>query len=417
MSECLKMSVANSASIRQSKYLAEAQEYAVLEESSSKLPNISIIGGATSIFGTSASPLGLIGVNDSDQPNNTRTANGELSYNTTIAAKYTLFKNGSITALNKTSSQKLAESILEERKILSSTTELEVKQKTMAAYLEAVLTNKLNQLFEERLALNKLALEVAEDEYAAGKILESDLSITKQSVAALEAQFQTSKEQVVLSQISLSRLIGLPAGEITQAKLIEPELPPLPPVFLLIDAARESLGVRLNSQRISSSKYELEQIKADSGVEVSVGANYGFVTTTDFSNNRDAFSLSLTVSLPIIDFGTSQYKGLQAKANLRAAEVAETIAIEQAEEQILTLYNSYYQLLMKRDHAMSRINAIQKAINNMEKENSLSDKSSSSLLLAAKIDLSELQESLITQDAQRFSTLLSLSLYYPKILK
>jgi len=218
-----------------------------------------------------------------------------------------------------------------------------------------VAANYLAQLRSEQiLALRKAQEELAQQQLqrveariAAGSAAEADRALQLSELRNRQVDRIQAENEVKVAANTLRNSMGLPVGP--PLRLIEPQETgyAVPSVDVLRQKAERQRPEVLQAQaRVRSAEAALAIAQLQRHPRLSASA--GITGTPEKENQRAAWDLGMTISMPIWDAGSSRARELEARAELRSAaaqleQTKKNVAAE-VEEAYLNLVNAQERL-------------------------------------------------------------------------
>lgn len=250
-----------------------------------------------------------------------------VTHNVSVGASIPLFDGG----------ERAAQITQAEAGVVAARAALEATRQDIAlaaaeAYFAVLRAMRVVEVREGALQSARRQVEQAEALVRAGTAARADV-IRAQSVAAsAEADLITARGDVELAFASLRNAMGIP---ITQPIAVRepPELPvaDVPPAEAAEEAVRERPEIRRVQSEVVSSQAALRVAEIRSGLNVSAAAN----SSVQVSPNpgQIGWSISTSVSFPIVDGGRAKAAVEEARANLDAARARAEATAQQVQLQ------------------------------------------------------------------------------------
>lgn len=280
--------------------------------------------------------------------------------------------DGGVTTLNTEASELSKQAVLQDTK----QTERTIQENVLNAYMSLLAA-------QEKLTTANASVELAQAEFEnynklfeAGTITKKDLTQSQSNVLQKQAALLSAQLSVNTSKTTLRQLMELPADEDLQitdpnADITSPDsLEALPPYDqLLADIRKVNPGLKADSIAIQVAQKNTKVASKNSSISVTLGANAGSgihawhtagsesataaatsaatsITTESSDENRFVrqlkngyqHSLSLGISIPIVDRGVTTSKVLQAQINEAESQMALRESSKNLENNIEKLY-------------------------------------------------------------------------------
>lgn len=222
-----------------------------------------------------------------------------------------------------------------------------------------VAANYLAQLRSEQiLALRKAQEELAQQQLqrveariAAGSAAEADRALQLSELRNRQVDRIQAENDVKVAANTLRNSMGLPVGP--PLRLVEPQREDfaLPSVDILRQQAERQRPEVLQAEaRVRSAEAALAIAELQRRPRLSASA--GITGTPERENQRAAWDLAMSISMPIWDAGSSRSRELEAQAELRSAvaqlEQTKKNVSAEVEEAYLNLVNAQERLVAAR---------------------------------------------------------------------
>lgn len=249
--------------------------------------------------------------------------------------------------------------------------ERELIYEVTSSFFTLFQAKKSLEIANEKVNLTNRSYETAQNKFKAGLIaevealqLEVDLSAAKNELLNAQRRFDEAKDNFKL-------LIGMPLEELID---ISAELEYSPIVVEVDEAVNLALKNRpelLNSSdEILLGQMTVDETNSRGNINAVLTANYGINKTDD--RLRDVFhgfaedrSVTLTVNVPLWNWGRSNREVEAAEANLRLLELNYRNQKQQIEKEIIAIVN-------KIESAKARVEVLSKTVELAEKSYGIS---------------------------------------------
>ncbi len=351
LDDCIAMALDDSPVLEASRLdVASATEEARAARTAN-LPEITATGSAqlfsgspTSRFSIVNTGTGVVVPRNPDNPNSSsdRSVSGAGVEIYSAHLSYPLFRDGSIMGLNVSPAE---ESRLARRRNLAWTARLrreEVIARIIDWYITTVSAMNRAGYAERRTKLLEQQVNITQEQQQQGLTLPIDLKLAKSQLTNARSLSAILRQQAIAGKIEMSRALGFSSPDqlVLSHELPEPPEPP---------SAEQILGPSLNDHpSLQVQKAVIDQAKADYRLEKfrlypSVTLDGSAVHVDDFGNNgAEIYSGSVSVNVPIFDFGSQQattrgkFARYQAE-KARLSSVKGDVAFE-----IVNIYQSIY---------------------------------------------------------------------------
>jgi outer membrane protein TolC len=343
--ECIAVAVGESPALEASRYEVLSAEQEVRAAQGKALPELTGNGGVEVFSGNPTNKFAIVnaGNNNAVGVASRRNVNLGTVEIYTARLRYPVFKDGSILGLNN------APAIAErkaKKKALSWTVNLtrqQVVYRIIDEFVTTVSARNRMGLAERRVTLMEQSVAITEEQEKQGLKLPIDVKVAKQQLQGARSLEKLLRQQAAAGSLELSRSLGLPStSHLTLASTL-PEPPYPPPTAEQLLGSSLSHHPELERQRalIDEAKqdYRLERFRLYPSVYLDGSAIY----LDDFgSENANAYAGTLTVSVPIFDFG-AQLATARAKLMKYKAEEAKLLSTaDDVTYEILKAYRSIY---------------------------------------------------------------------------
>ncbi len=197
----------------------------------------------------------------------------------------------------------------------------QISLRTSRQFFGLLKVQKQLKISKQNLSNQDTLFQIAKARFKMGKIAENDL-------LQMELSLLNSKNNVITNQIALkratqnlTRYLGL------KSEKIELEIPQELEIFTIdVDIALEEARsnrksvIEFRRRRLQAEK-ELARVKGDNKLEINVRANFGIsqqgsIFNELFNNYNQQQNVTLTLGIPIFDWGVAKSKRKMAKADL-----------------------------------------------------------------------------------------------------
>ncbi len=200
------------------------------------------------------------------------------------------------------------------------------------AYFAVLRAQRTVEVREAALRSAQSQLAQAEAFFRAGTGAQADVIKAQAAVAGAQADLVTARGQVETSLASLRGAMALPLAQaITVEEPVAPVVRLVAPQEAATTAAAQRSEVRRAEAEIKSAQAALRIAEIRAGLIVSVSAN-GVVQVTPNAGDT-GWSVSATVSYPVVDGGRSKAAVEEARANVAAATARRDATVLQIQTQ------------------------------------------------------------------------------------
>ena len=315
----------------------------------------------TAVLNQESSEVGLTGAKLRFLPSVSASASQGWNWGgqSTSAMQYGI--NGSLTLFSGLSNLRN----LQQSRSLSEQNALKVQQaenSVAAQVVQAYLTMLMN---EERLTYQQEVLETSrqqklegEVKYQVGRILESDYMLLEANYTSAQAEIDNTRLTIEENRSSLLTLLGMepsvrlevvPSSDSLRA--VDRQVIPFD--SLLAQAMRTMPDWQISQLEVESARLSVGLAQSAFLPTVSLGANLGGQWIPDDGNGSESInnsSISLGVSIPLLNRGISYTQLKQSKIALREAEL-------QNNQTLIDLENDLQQLHLTACQALNRYRA------------------------------------------------------------
>lgn len=258
---------------------------------------------------------------------------------------FPLFKDGSILGLNTAPAQA---SKLARRKNLAWTSKVR-REEVIARITDAFITtvSALNRTgyAERRVALLQKQVDITREQRNQGLMLPIDLKLAENQLSGAQTLATILRQQAVAGKIELARALGLDNADDLRLTNELPQPPEPPQAEALLSSANLDKHPSLEAQKATADQaredYRLQKYRLYPSVTMQGSA----VHIDDFgSSNAQVFLGTVSVDVPIFDFG-SQLSTTRAKlANYQAERARIGVVKDEVTNEIVGIYQSIYVL-------------------------------------------------------------------------
>lgn len=214
-------------------------------------------------------------------------------------------------------------------------------------FFDLLLAQISLEIAQKNQANNDTIFRIGQGRYQLGKIAENDL--LQLELNLINAQQQVKRARLDLETRTLSLNIFIGNQDHGKIALVEPnEIPTLLiPTEVALDQARANRPVFIAFQRRRiEAERDVAKAKADNGLDIFLNASFGLTQTSadfnqSYANPRDQQGVSVTFSIPVLDWGRRQANIKSAQANQEL--INNTVQLEEInfEQQVLTLVKQF----------------------------------------------------------------------------
>lgn len=230
-----------------------------------------------------------------------------------------------------------AEAALRQSRDELGSTERSVKIQVHDAFYELLLSQRLVEVAEERLAQRERVLDVAEKRFDAGVVNEFEVIRARVDVANARTPIIQSRNRVRQATARLNNLLAREQTDPVEAQGALEHVP-LGPLSLeeVVERAvarRPELAALRAAREIA--ERNLDIARAEDKPEVTLDAEYGFATQhlEHLNTDRERWGAGLSLRFPLFDGGRTRGLVAQARSQLRdvdlsASQLREEITLE-----------------------------------------------------------------------------------------
>lgn len=258
---------------------------------------------------------------------------------------FPLFKDGSILGINTAPAQA---SKLARRKNLAWTSKVR-REEVIARITDAFITtvSALNRTgyAERRVELLQKQVDITREQRNQGLMLPIDLKLAENQLSGAQTLATILRQQAVAGKIELARALGFDKADDLRLTNVLPEPPEPPQAEALLSSANLDKHPSLEAQKATADQaredYRLQKYRLYPSVTMQGSA----VHIDDFgSSNAQVFLGTVSVDVPIFDFG-NQLSTTRAKlANYQAERARIGVVKDEVTNEIVGIYQSIYVL-------------------------------------------------------------------------
>lgn len=239
--------------------------------------------------------------------------------------------------------------------------EKEVIYNVTAGFYRLYQSKKNVEITKEKVNQTQTSYSTALNKFKAGLIaevealqLEVDLASSKNELLNAERNFNEAKDDFKL-------LIGLPLEEIIDVVTELDYKPIIVNTQIAIDFALANRAELLNAvSDIDLQNLSVDEIDSRGNISAMLSANYGINKNDDelrdiFHDFAEDRSLTLTVSLPVLDWGKNNREVESAEANLAMAQLSYINLKQQIQKEIIAVVN-------RIESAKARVEVLSKSV-------------------------------------------------------
>lgn len=345
LKDCIAIVLQESPLLEASRYdVASATEDARAARAEA-LPSLTATGSFEIFSGSPTSKFSIVNVDTGVGVNGTTNSVnlGEVEVYT-ARLRYPLFQDGSILGLNNAPA---AASRQARKRNLAWTSRLrreEVIDRITDGYITTVSAENRAGYVKRRVELLDSQVNITREQQKQGLTLPIDLKLAQSQLSGARTLWKILQEQATAGRIHLARALGLDSPSELHLSNILPD-PPEPP------SAEQLLGTFLSQHpSLQVQRAVIDQAKEDYRLErfrlyPSVSLNGSATHIDDFSSSgAEIYTASLTVSVPVFDFG-AQLANTRARLAKFKAERARLLSVaDDVTFEVTTLYQSIYVL-------------------------------------------------------------------------
>ena len=301
-------------------------------------------------------PPGTVVTNNNTRGNRSVDVGGVELYSAHFS--YGLFKDGSILGLNNAPAVAKDQA---KRRNLAWTSKLrrdEVVDRITDAFITTASALNRAGYAERRVRLLDLLVGITQEQQRQGLLLPIDLKLAQGQLSGARSLAKILREQGVAGSIELSRALGMDSMDQLHLDTALPE-PPDPP------SAAQLLGSSLNHHpKLEAQRAVIDEAKEDYRLEryrlyPSVNLDGSALHIDDFGNNNaNVYSGTISVSIPIFDFG-AQISTTRAKLLKYKAERARLLSV--ADDVTFEVVKTYQEIYVLSQNILSLQEEVSKA--------------------------------------------------------
>ena len=318
----------------------------------------------TAVLNRQSAEAGLTGAKERFLPSVSASASQSLYNSEATAGGGQVGINGSLTLFSGLSNLRS----LKQSKISTSQSELKVlqtKQSASTQIVQAYLTMLMN---EEKLSYQQEVLETShqqqlegEVKYQVGRILESDYLLLAANYLSAQADIDNTRLTVEDNRFSLVDLMGMNENIVLEAVPSTDTLRATDRTIPLYDSVLAQAQRSMPDWQISQMDVDLARLNvrlAESNLMPTLSLNAGYggqwlpqeATAGNGTTFMDNSSVTLGLSIPIFDRGSSATQIKQSKISLQQAEL-------QHQQTLIDLENDIYDLYLNIQQTLNRYRA------------------------------------------------------------
>ena len=365
LQDCIALAVQESPALEAGRYDVSSATEEVRAAKARLLPELTGNISAQAFSGSPTSKFSVVNTGDSGSvivnPNNQNSSRsvdlGEVGlYSAHL--RYPLFKDGSILGLNNPPAVAGKEA---RRRNLAWTSQLRREQvidRITDTYITTVSAINRASYAERRVKLLDLMVGITREQQKQGLTLPVDLKLAQGQLSGARSLAKILREQAVAGTIELSRSLGMESPSDLRLETSLPQ-PPDPP------SAEKLLGTSLNQHpSLQIQRAVIDQAKEDYRLEryrlyPSVNLDGTAFHIDDFgSNSAEVYSASITVTIPIMDFG-AQLSTTRSKLAKYKAERARLLSV--ADDVTFEVVKTYQEIYILSQNILSLQEEVAKA--------------------------------------------------------
>jgi outer membrane protein TolC len=342
--DCIGIALGESPALEANRDEVASADQEVRAERGKALPNLTGTGGAEAFSGNPTNKFAVVNAGSSSAVGvaTQKNVNGEVEVYT-ARVRYPVFKDGSILGLNNAPA--IAEKKAKKRALAwtLNLTRQEVIYRIIDEYITTVSARNRSSLATRRVKLLEQSAAITEQQEKQGLKLPIDVKVARDQLRGARGLAKLLRQQAVAGSLELSRSLGLPSSaELSLAGTL-PDPPYPPPTAEQLLGASLSHHPSLERQRalIDEAKqdYRLERYRLYPSVYLDGSAIY----LDDFgSSNASAYAGTVTVSVPIFDFGAQLATARSKLMKYKAEEAKLLSTADDVTYEILKAYRSIY---------------------------------------------------------------------------
>jgi outer membrane protein TolC len=258
---------------------------------------------------------------------------------------YPLFRDGNIMGLNTGPAEA---SRLARRRNLAWTSRLrreEVIDRITDAFITTVSAENRAGYAERRVKLLTQQVDITEEQQKQGLMLPIDLKLARSQLSGARTLATILRQQAVAGKIELSRALGFESPDDLHLSNSLPEPPEPPSAEKILDRSSLDEHPSLQVQKAiidqAMQDYRLERFRLYPSVTLRGSALH----IDDFGNNgAEVYAGSVSVDVPIFDFGTQMLTTRAKLAKYQAEKARLGSVADDLTYEIVTIYQSIYVL-------------------------------------------------------------------------
>ena len=281
------------------------------------------------------------------------------NFATEFEARMPLFTGGKIR-----SGVRQATSMQEAAVSMRAHTQSAVELETAKAYMNALLADRFVALTREALETTAKHVAQAEDFYAAGMLVESDLLQARVQLARMEENRIIAENSARLARAGLNRVMGVDQGTEYQldtdfARLPD-EIAPLDSV--LAHAHRERHDLAAMAARTEATRQEVGQAQGNYWPEIGLMAKYALNDDKLFGANGESYTVAAMARWVPWRWGATQASVSRARGQHVATSYAERAYREQVEFEVRSAWQSVVEARARHAAAREAVSAASRAM-------------------------------------------------------
>ena len=240
-----------------------------------------------------------------------------------------------------------------------------------SSYLNLYKTKKSLEITEEKVKQTEESYSTAMSKYKAGLIAEVDALQLEVDYASSKNELLNSRQMFEEAKNEFKILIGLGLNEDFDINIQLDYTPIILDNESITKKALENRIDLLNAEfELELNRITIDEINSLNSIKVEVNASYGLNKNDDllaniFKHFGESRSVTITVSVPVFDWGKNSLSADAAATNLKIAELSKENLKKQITKEILSAVN-------KINSAKARVEILNKSVDIAEKSYSIS---------------------------------------------
>lgn len=272
---------------------------------------------------------------------------------------------------NQKANLQRAEINLEKAQRTYDRAKMDIVYSVTALFYDMYQSKKSLDIAQEKVNQNRTSYETAQSKFKAGLIAEVEALQLELDLASAENELLNAKRRFEESKNNFKLQIGI---DLTDAVDVVADLE-YKPIFVDVEKATElALKNRYEIQNAESDikmgELGLDEIDSKGNIRVDLAANYGINKNDDkfkdiFHNFAEDRSVTMTLSVPVWDWGSNKRAVESSQANLDLLKLSK-------QNQRDLIINEIKQVVSKLESARARVEVLSKTVQLAEKSYNIS---------------------------------------------